>query len=129
MDRARSKRIGPDTSILLRGPDGHLHLMQRVLANGRAFLLFAAVLTVTQTCRKRNWSPCSRQRPHLDAGIADHANPRPASDPTPFPVRRAGPRQACQDWPRAGADRTKRRSAGWCLAEYLNTQNGDISRV
>jgi len=32
--------------ILLRGPDGHLHLMKRALANGLAFLLLAADLTV-----------------------------------------------------------------------------------
>ena len=43
---------GPDVKgvlahILLRGPDGHLHLMQKALANGRAFLLLAAILTVT----------------------------------------------------------------------------------
>jgi hypothetical protein len=34
MDRARSKRKWPDSGILLRGPDGHLHLMQKALANG-----------------------------------------------------------------------------------------------
>jgi hypothetical protein len=28
--------------ILLRGPDGHFHLMQKALANGRAILLLAA---------------------------------------------------------------------------------------
>ena len=90
MDRARSKRIGPDTSILLRSPDGHLHLMQKALANGRVPFLLAAVLTVTQTRRKRNWSPCSRQELHLDAGVAGHAEPRPSSAPDLCPVRRAG---------------------------------------
>jgi len=78
---------GPDVKgvlahILLRGPDGHLHLMQKALANGRAFLLLAAVLTVTQTRRKRNWSPCSRQELHSIPGLPATLNPRPASDLT-----------------------------------------------
>ncbi len=44
--------------ILLRGPDGHLHLMLKALANGRSFLLLAAGLTVTCARRKANWSSC-----------------------------------------------------------------------
>ena len=108
---------GPDVKgvlahILLRGPDGHLHLMQKALANGRAFLLFAAVLTVTQTRRKRNWSTCSRQELHLDAGAAATLDPRPASDLALCPVRWAGhTRPGRQDQPgvhRVGTSRTKR---------------------
>src|SRR5271166_6632800 len=79
-DRARSRRKGGISPHLARGPDGHLHLMQKASANGRAFLLLAAVLTITQTRRKRNWSPCSRQELHLDARIAGHAEPQ-ASNP------------------------------------------------
>jgi hypothetical protein len=76
---------GPDvrgglSHILLRGPDGYLHLMKKALANGHTFLLLAAVLTVTQTRRKRNWSPSSRQELHLDAGLPATLNPRPASN-------------------------------------------------
>jgi hypothetical protein len=41
------------TRILLRGPDGHLHLMKKALANGLALLLLAADLTVTQA----RWKP------------------------------------------------------------------------
>ena len=95
---------GPDVKgvlahILLRGPGGHLHLMQKALANGRVSFLLAAVLAVTRTRRKRNWSPCSRQELHLDAGVAGHAEPQASQRSDPFPVRRAGLRQARQDWP------------------------------
>jgi hypothetical protein len=64
--------------------------MQKALANGRAFLLLAADLTVTRTRRKRNWSPCCRQELHLDAGVSATLNPRSASDLALFPVRWAG---------------------------------------
>ena len=103
---------GPDvrgglSHILLRGPDGHLHLMQKALANGRAFLLLAAVLTVTQTRRKRNWSPCSRQELHLDAGVAGHTEPQASQRPDPCARRggRATPGQAVK---------TNLVSPGWC---------------
>jgi hypothetical protein len=89
------------SSSLLRGSDGHLHLMQRVLANGRVFLLLAAVLTVTRTRRKRNRTPCSRQELHLDTEVAGHAEPQASQRSDPFPVRRAGPHQARQDRPGA----------------------------
>ena len=90
MDRARSKPIGPDTGILLRGPDGHLHLMQKALVNGRAFLLLAAILTVTRTRWKRKWSPCSRREIHLGAGGASNAEPQSSQRSDLCPVRRAG---------------------------------------
>ena len=64
--------------------------MQKALADSRAFLLLAAVLTVTQTRRKRNWSSCSQQELHLDAGIAGHAEPQASKRPDPGPVGRAG---------------------------------------
>ena len=128
---------GPDVRgglfhILLHGPDGHLHLMQKALANGGAFLLLAADLTVTQTRRKRNWSSCSRQELHLDAGWPGHAEPQAIQRPDLCPVRRAGhrARSARPAWcHRASAGRTKRRPASWYLSEYLNMQSGDISRV
>ena len=108
---------GPDVKgvlahILLRGPDGHLHLMQKALANGRAFLLLAAVLTVTQTRRKRNWSPCSRQELHLDAGVAGHAEPQASQRPGPVPGEVGGAHRARPSRPtwchRVGTGRTKR---------------------
>ena len=77
---------GPDVKgvlahILLCGPDGHLHLMQKALANGGAFLLLAADLTVTQTRRKRNWSSAPGKSSTSMPGWPVTLNPRPASDP------------------------------------------------
>ena len=89
LDRARSRRKGGLSHILLRGPDGHLHLMQKALANGRAFLLLAADPTVTQTRRKRNWSTCSRKSSPR-CRVVGHAEPRAIQRPDLCPVRRAG---------------------------------------
>lgn len=78
---------GPDVKgvlahILLRGPDGHLHLMQKAPANGRVSFLLTAVLTVTRTRRKRNWSPAPGKSSTSIPGLPATLNPRPASDPT-----------------------------------------------
>ena len=62
--------------ILLRGPDGHLHLMWKALANGRVFLLLAAGLTVTRARRKRTGAPCWQQELHCRCRGAGHVGPQ-----------------------------------------------------
>ena len=70
-------------------------------------LLLAAILTVTQTRRKRNWSLCSRQELHLDAGVAGHAEPQASQRPGPVSGEVGGstPGQAVK---------TNLVSSGWC---------------
>ena len=86
---------GPDIKgvlahILLRGPDGRLHLMQKALANGHVFLLLPAILTVTQTRRKRTGVLAPGKRSTSMPGLPATLNSRPASDLALCPVRWAG---------------------------------------
>jgi hypothetical protein len=107
--------------ILLRGPDGHFHLMQKALANSRAFLLLAADLAVAQARWKRNWSPCWRQELRIAAGAVSHAEPQASG--RICVLGEAG----VAHWGLPG--RTSRLSPGWCLGECLHTHSGGVSRV
>ncbi len=67
--------------ILLRGPDGHLHLMLKALANGRANLLLAARLTVIDARRKRTGALAGNTSSNAAPGLPGTPNPRPAAGP------------------------------------------------
>jgi len=87
--------------------------MQKALANGRVSFLLAAVLTVTQTRRKRNWSPCSGKSSTSMPGLPATLNLRPSSAPDLCPVRRAGtPGQAVK---------ASLVSPGWCRQDQAVT--------
>src|ERR1017187_2570085 len=70
------------THILLRGPDGHLHLRWKALVNGRAILLLAARLTITQARRKRTGALAGNTSSNAAPGLPGTPNPRPAAGPS-----------------------------------------------
>ena len=53
--------------------------MEKALANGRAFLLLTAGLTVTQARRKRTGVLAGNTSSHAVAGVAGHAGPQASS--------------------------------------------------
>jgi hypothetical protein len=63
------------TRILLRGPDCHIHLMWKALANGRAFLLLAAGVTVTRTRWKRTGVIAKNKSSTAAAGVLGTPDP------------------------------------------------------
>ena len=69
------------TRILLRGPDGHLHLMWKALANGREILLLAVGLTVTGARRKRTGALADNMSSNAAPGVPGTPDPRPAAGP------------------------------------------------
>src|SRR6266568_1236275 len=76
------------TRILLRGPDGHLHLMLKALANGREILLLAARADSHPSAPEANWSSCWQHELQCRAGLLGTPDPRPATG-SRCPVRSA----------------------------------------
>ena len=53
--------------------------MEKALANGRAFLLLTAGLTIAQARRKRTGILAGNTSSHAAAGVAGHAEPQASS--------------------------------------------------
>src|ERR1035441_7482822 len=109
------------TRILLRGPDGHLHLMQKALANGPRNPSPHRRADRHSSAMEATWSSCWQHELQCRAGVAGHAGPQ-ASGRIPMPGevgvahRDPGPRPS-------------RSSTGWYSGECLDTHSGDVSRV
>lgn len=86
--------------------------MQRALANGRAFLLLAAVLTVTRAGSETGVPALGKSSTSMP-GLPATLNPRPASDLT---LVRWGGRGTPDQ-----AVKTSLTSPGWCWQDHAVT--------